>query len=569
MARRTSRFRRPRVPDAAPADVLWLGLAWLSAVLFALLALDAAGRETPTVDEFAHLPSGCASLWHGRHDLYHKNPPLGKLALAAPLLLVGADVPPLARRGTAWDAWQYGYDFLDANLDDYFRLFLSARLVSIAAGLLSGWLLYRWTRRLYGPCAAAGVAAMFFLSPTVLAHAHLATVDAGCMLTVLLSIVTLLWACRQPSWKRFAAAGLAWGAALAVKFTALLLVPLVIVLPFFCRARRQWPLAAAEALLVGLVALLSVNAVMGFQGSFSRVGQFTLVSQAGRRAAAWLPAALPLPLPYDYVAGLDAQARDAETGEYGTYLLGRWSREGRWYYYLVAMAVKTPVIQLLLLVAGITALVRRPLPGAETLAIALPAVALFAALMFFNRLNLGIRYLLPVYPLLLLVMGAAWRLLADAWQARLTWLAAGMHAAMLPLMHPEYLGYFNLASGGPAAGHRWLIDSNLDWGQDLYRLAPAVRSLEADQPVWLLYFGHVPPEMYGIAYALVPDEPVEGIVAVSVNYLMGAEYPALAPDGQLVPIRRGHLDWLHRYEPVGSVGSIWIFDTRRPTGPAG
>jgi hypothetical protein len=144
----------------------------------------------------------------------------------------------------------------------------------------------------------------------------------------------------------------------------------------------------------------------------------------------------------------------------------------------------------------------------------------------------------------------------------------GAQALLITLYHPYYLTYFNPLAGGPEGGHRWLLDSNLDWGQDLYRLGPALERMDPSDPVHLLYFGHVDPALYEIDFQVAPDRPVRGIVAASVTYLQGFAYPAVGPEGRPARVRPGHLDWLRGREPSAKLGSIWLFDTRSDEVPA-
>jgi hypothetical protein len=141
-------------------------------------------------------------------------------------------------------------------------------------------------------------------------------------------------------------------------------------------------------------------------------------------------------------------------------------------------------------------------------------------------------------------------------------LVLAWYVVSVVLTHPSYLSHFSCAVGGEARGHRILADSNLDWGQDLYRLKPALEELNYEGKIGLLYYGHVDPQLYNIDYQLVPAEPVEGLIAVSVNYFIGAAYLATSPDGQPVPIHRDHVRWLRKHRPIRRLGSIWIFDTR-------
>jgi hypothetical protein len=269
-----------------------------------------------------------------------------------------------------------------------------------------------------------------------------------------------------------------------------------------------------------------------------------------------------VPVPAAWLSGFDAQKRDTEAGEFGSYLLGEWSQSGWWYYDAVALGVKTPLPVLLLLLFVPLSLRRARLSGTELAFLLVPPLAVGAMMAGFNRVQVGVRYLLPLLPFGCLLLGAVW---SELLRSRARWLAAlvvGWLAAGAAIRHPEHLAHFNVLAGGPAGGHRVLADSNLDWGQDLYRLRPALDRLGHAGRIGLLYFGHVRPALYGIDYELVPPQPAPGIMAVSVNYLLGYRYPATAPDGRLVPIGRDHLEWLRDQEPVARAGTIWIFDTR-------
>lgn len=556
-------------PPPERADRRWRWLAAAAGALFAILAGHAAWVETPTVDEFAHVPAGAARLARGSLTLYAKTPPLVQSLLALPVVLdPSVRVPDPERRAQAWGPWSYGYAFMQENREAYLGIFFRARCVSVLLTCLAGWLLFRWARDIFGGRAASVATAAFFLDPTILAHGHLATVDAGAMLAILASLAALRWACARPSRARAAAAGAVWGAALLSKYTAILLLPVLAILIAYHRRERPGRGAAELALLI-LAALATVNAGMGFRGSFAPAVSFRPESSLGRTVQKSLPAGLPIPLPRDYVVGFDAVKRDTERGEFGSYLLGEWSARGWWYSDLVAFAAKTPIPILALLAAAPFFLWRARLAPAPLLELLVPAGVLLAAMVFLNKLDIGLRYLLPVYPLLYLSTASVWGGLRGRASR---WLPAGIlasAAATAVWAHPSYVSYFNVAAGGAANGHRILIDSNLDWGQDLYRLKPALERLGVEGEIGLLYYGHVDPVLYGIRYALVPSWEIRNVVAVSVNYLMGHTYPATSADGRAVPIGRDHLAWLRGREPVARAGTIWIFDTRaRREGPA-
>ena len=101
----------------------------------------------------------------------------------------------------------------------------------------------------------------------------------------------------------------------------------------------------------------------------------------------------------------------------------------------------------------------------------------------------------------------------------------------------------------------------LDWGQDLYRLKDINREFPQD-PIYLLYFGHVQPQHYGIKYKLPPAAPVKGIFAVSANFVRGYAYVAPAPNGAFMKVPRGYAEWLTAHKPLRAEGSIYLYDLR-------
>jgi len=551
----------------------WILLPIAAAVAYLILSTHAARVETPTVDEFAHVPAGCAYWEHGRLDLYCKNPPLLKYWMALPVVLdERADVPAITDPPWDWGPWKYGVRFMHANRAHYFDLFFRARLMIVVLGLLTGVILFRWTAELFNSRTASIVTSLFFLSPTVLAHAHLATTDVGCMFSVFWSVFTLRWAYKEPRWWRFLVAGAVLGLALSVKFTALVLLPLFVGLVVLyrwrstVRAGKHRAIAAVGDIGILLAsALLTVNLCMGLKGTWRPLDAYTFSSSFCKGVQRALPGPLPVPLPEDYVIGFDGQKMDAESGEFGGYLMGRWSQDGWWYYNLIALAVKLPVPFLVMITIGVWLWFRGRMDGRERWAVPASAAVFLVALSLLSRLNLGIRYLLPGLPFLFILTGALWaRVLASPkrWLGMAPLAVVAYSCVVLAVVHPGYLSFFNVPAGGPDHGERWLVDSNLDWGQDLYRVREAVGPLVGDEPIRLLYFGHVDPGLYGIRYRPLLPYPTEDVIAVSMNYLVGNSYVVVGPDCEVLHVPRDYAKWLRAHTPVRRVGSIVIFDTR-------
>ena len=551
-------------PEAAVSEVVprWLlFLPIIASVAFVILTTHAAILETPTVDEFAHVPAGCVYWEHGRYDLYAQNPPLLKMIMAIPLIFSDAKVPDVDLPQHAWRNIQYGYYFQEANRDSYFQLMRGARFVVIGFGLLAGWLLFAWAKQLYDYQAASVITTVYFLSPNILAHSHLATIDIGCMATIFLVAFVSTWTYRQPSWFRVGVLGAVWGIALLVKFTAVILMPALALLMVLHR-RRNWKLAVAEFALVIAAATLVVNLGMGFDGSFRSLGQFQFFSSFAKGLQNLLPSALPVPLPEQYVLGFDQQKVATELGETGSYLYGQWSESGWWYYFAIAFLVKVPLPLLAMIVLGIRSFCRASIERQERYALLIPFATVFFFMTLFNSLNIGIRYLLPIFPFVFLIVASLWQRGGHALQKLGGVAVLVYYVAIVGMTHPGYLSFFNSIGGGSARGHEVLTDSNIDWGQDLYRLRTTLDEMNVDGKIGLLYFGHVDPKLYGIEYELISDKPQPGIMAISIHYLVGGSYLATDLNGDVVNIDRNRADWLRREIPVKRIGSIWIFDTR-------
>ena len=275
----------------------------------------------------------------------------------------------------------------------------------------------------------------------------------------------------------------------------------------------------AELLQVAVVLGVAVyvdNAGYGFEGTGRLLGRFDFTSralggpevsldQAPRRANrfrnTWM-AMVPVPLPANYVMGIDVQRRDFERGM-PSYLRGQWRPHGWWYYYLYAMAVKMPVGTLMLLGAGLVlALARKAYAPCwrSEMAVLAPAAAVLLLVSSQTGFNAHMRYVLPAFPFLYVWASKVARAVYQGQRA----LAAGATVAAACTVcsslwvYPHSLSYFNELAGGPREGHWHLVDSNIDWGQDLLYLARwADRHPEA-RPLRVAYFGVFPVTALGL-----------------------------------------------------------------------
>ena len=545
-----------------------MAAAGLLLAAFVILCLQGLRRDAPTVDEFAHLPAGYWTLKTGRFDLFPLNPPLVKVLTALPLLALDPAIDTTSPvENTGWFPWRFGTDFMERNRPIYDRIFQLGRLPVVALGMLLCLLCFLWARALYGD--EAGLAALFVLAfcPPLLAHAHLATTDVGFAAFTVLALWTFQRYLATPSPARLAVAGAALGLAQLSKMSALLLYPLFVVLAVIVLVRREGDRRSARTLgavaAIFLLSLLVLDAGYLFQGVGGALGAYRFESRALRAVAAALPGALPVPFPAPYLQGLDALQLINDGGEFPEYLFGRWSRDGSPFYYLVSLLFKTPLPLLLAFVAAPFVRGRERVQGEVFLW--LPALALLSWFSLFSSVHYGIRYILPVLPLLtiwsarlvpwLLSRGRALRAAGGA--LLLSSLGSGLLAA------PDSIASFNLLAAG--RGDEILLDSNLDWGQGLKRVR-AYMDREGIDEIGLAYFGHVDPALYGIRWH-VPDPRRPGLVAVSANFLHGYPYATYA-EGRIVPVPPGAFTWLGRFPRVAELGGGMFVYEVEPVGAA-
>lgn len=558
-------------------------LVVLLVLVMALRLVLTARDKSPTVDEFAHLPAGYVHLTRADFSLYNRNPPLVRMLAAAPLLAMRPVCHwPVGNPRQSWSPWQFGTQFMDGNRSRYDQMFFCGRLSIVVLTILLALLVFAWSRSLWGEWGGLLSLFLFSFSPNILAHGCLATVDVGFALFFAFALYRFWCLCRRPSWGNVIWTGLALGLALLSKFTGCLLVVVLGLLVLWpaLRGHRVGPAWPGERRIRGLtprllyralgnlcaillVALVLLNVGYGFKGTLRPFRSYRFTSRFMQQFHHPLLRWLPAPLPSDCIEGFDIQKTDAERGEFENYLCGEWSREGWWYYFIVACAIKVPVPALMLLVAAAARGRRRahrrdgPLPVAVLL---VPGVLLLVVLSFLNNLNIGIRYLLPAFPLAHVFAGSlvGGHVLRGRAAGLLLALLCVWYAVSSLAAHPHYLSYFN-ETVGARNGHKYLLDSNVDWGQELKGLKRYLDEKGAVD-VALAYFGHVDPALYGIEYVPPNCASRSGRLAVSANYRHGMSYPMSwlkehpAPPAYL-------RERLHGRQPCDVIGSaLFIFD---------
>jgi hypothetical protein len=486
---------------------LLVAAALLGGMAFAMVA--EAVQQAPTIDEPVY--AGTAVVYEQQHSLRYnpEHPPLAKLAMAAGLAFVSPTLDPAYNQNQTL----LGRHLLYESGNNPYRLVLAARVPIIVLTLLFGLVVLGFARDLAGPWAGLMALVLYAFDPDVLAHGSLATLDvpaAGLLLTAF----WMLWRARSRPGLYLPLAGVALGAALATKANTLPAVPIVLALSFLAVRRRWWTrlLAAAG---VGAIAVAVVWAVyLAVDPRLRFVKPARVTNPGGLRGLA----GDLLPFPTANRDGVLIQFQ-FESSDFNGFLLGHAYHGRLWYYLPVALLIKTPLGLLALWVAGaVTMLVRRSLRPAALYTL-LPALVLFLVAMTGAR-DFGTRYVIFM-PMFMTV--AASTLLLDGARVRKAVLVPTLALVLFVVVSsarvfPYFLPYSNEAFGGVAKTHLRLHDANVDWGQDLSRLATRLRDHYPGQPVWLVYKGSGVPEYYGIHGRdplTASDQEVHGLLVVS------------------------------------------------------
>ncbi len=570
---------------------------WVATALLLLsygLAMGSMSQKSPTFDEQGFIVRGLGYL-RGENQQMRVGHPLGINALNAAFLVNDASVklpvddPSWTETGFHRPAelflWEIG--------NDVGRIMFLARLPSLWLGMLLAAVVGRWawllSRRRW-----AGVLALLLIAfdPNILASTRLATTDLGLALGVTVAGFLLWRYWKRPSWQSLILAGIGLGLMLNTKFTVGLFIPLfalVSLLGMLINPTPQPPSPPTPTL---------AHSILKFILFYPLIGFFTLWALYGFQMGT-LPAQLPMltqlggatmPLSHYVEQLLDIGGRLQVATP--SFLLGNYSDTGWWFYFPVAFLLKTPLPTLLLLllavvlrgvwyVRGLGMATPCPYRGGlraaffDDAALLVPALGYFAFALT-SEINLGYRHLLPMLPFLAVFTAnslAQIQILYADRKSRLTQRLfpafvggmAGLLMFIILWMYPHYLAYFNLLAGGPQNGWRALVDSNLDWGQDLGALSGWMVENGVEE-VWLSYFGEARPEYYGIKYQGLdswpprlwnpqirpysPSNPAPGIYAISATNLQGVQFA-----------NRDQFAWFREREPIAKIGySIFLYE---------
>lgn len=486
---------------------------------------------SPTFDEMFHLACGLEWWEEGAYTIEPQHPPLSRIVAAAGPYFAGG------RRIVMSEPSQQGWSVLDQlGLKRGLALDRRGNLVFFVLLCITVW---GWTRRLGGEWAAALAVLFLTCLPPLLGHAGLGTTD----LAVAATLPLALW-CALDWWQRrtltsAACAGAAAALMIGSKYSALLFFPAALLGAMLAgwktglrpaRCWKQWALAGAAALFV-LFAIFHFRPQSPKEANWPR-------PEPGSLSARFYETPLPL---MQIAAGVRQVAEHSGQG-HDAYLWGEHRTRGWWYFFPVVFGIKTPLAFLGLIALAVWTLAGRR-PEDDALALPLAAAVCIMLSVLPTTINIGIRHILPLYPLLAVPAAvAAWRWLAGGgWRAAVSAaLILGLAGASVQAA-PDYMADFNLLAGPRPEAVR--VDSDLDWGQDLFRLVERCRERNI-RALNMAVLGYADLEMLGLPYAYVtpPRTPTSGWFAIGVT------------ERQVRNAMNQGYRWLDAYQPVERIG---------------
>lgn len=543
-----------------PAQTRWIAVALL--VFMGGLMIGPATEDSATVDETTALAAGYSYLTGYRYRMQCEHPPLSQLLPAAPLLFMNVKYSDNAkalldgRAGYPWavpwfgppralqeifpqgrndwyftsvpESQLFGQIFVYDGANDADTMMLRGRLIQMLLTLATGAIIFFWVRRVTANDIAALIAlALWVFNPNALGYGHLITTDVGVVPAMTLAVMLFAQLLEKPTAKTAVLCGVTAAAAVLMKYTAIILVPTFALLAALSWKRLKetevnwWKMAGLLA-AAGWLALLVVYFPRWSPAPPLPDSQATALGVPG-----WFHSFRLLLIPPDFFKGLALKLLKSKIGT-DAYLLGEWSQHGWWYYFPLAFFYKSPLAFVILALGGAVMFLKnckaaRPLEVAGWL-----AAAVFMASAMTSKVNIGVRHLLPVFPLLCVGIGCAIPRLTHAAVKKCLYALVAWQAVVAVYTYPLYIQFFSEAVGGASNGYRYLLDSNYDWGQDALRLK---RFMEARgiPHIYLDYFG----TQFSIEYLKIPNTRVnaeqahqirQGYLVVSVSQLMRPEW---------------------------------------------
>ena len=522
-------------------------IAGLIVIVASVIAITSAWHDSPIVDEDPHIGAGYSYIAGNTYQFNPEHPPLAKDLAGLALIPLGINSQFLANYNTAHpgivnDQWNFGRMFIYHSGVNPITLIHLAKLPQILFFIFSGWLIYLWTRRTYNPRAALLAVFLFAFCPTIIAHSRFVTTDVPALFGVLLASYFFLKYLREQSISNFWLASITFGVALLTKFSAFLLIPYFLLLAFAWAWTQHHEYFKPIVRLVAKTILIMLVGFVIIVGPVYQyhVSNYPPVQQKNdtqtilkyypistfSNTIIWASDKPVLRAYAQWGLGMAMVFQRAQGGN-RTYFLGQLSSKSFKAYFPVVYTLKEPIPFLILLLGaiwlGFKSWRKHRDKFKNKIRDHFPALAMllwifiYVATSINANLNIGIRHLIPIYGFVFILVAGQIEELSQKAKAiskktfitfcLLLFTLLGWYLAEFASVYPYYLTYFNEfarirpswasdeQAGWTPGGHNYVVDSNLDWGQDLWRLGDYVKENNI-QKIYLDYFGWAEQSFY-------------------------------------------------------------------------
>lgn len=541
-------------------------IAGIIITIASVIAITSAWHDSPIVDEIPHIGAGYSYIIGRTYEFNPEHPPLAKdlAGLGLIPLHINPNIIPTAPTSVN-DQWNFGRNLIYHSNADPIAIVHSAKIPLILLFIFSAMLVFAWTKKTYSPRAGLFAIFLFSFSPTIIAHSRLVTTDIAALFGVLFSTYFLVRYLQEQSTFNFWLASLSFGVAMLTKFSTFLLIPYFVLIAivwawthhnhFF---RPAWRLFLKSILIMAVGFIIVVGPIyqlhiLNYPAAQQKTDATQILGSFGvpiiKSVIIW-SADKPILRPYaQWGLGLAMVFQRAEGGN-RTYFMGQVSSSSFKSYFPIVYSLKEPIPFLLLLLCavwfGFKSWYKAHARFKEKIKERLPEfvmllwIFIYAAASLNANLNIGIRHLIPIYGFIfVLVAGQIEQILTNRkWFKILIFILLGWYVIEFAAAYPAYLSYFNefalvrpsWAPTAQAGGQNYVVDSNFDWGQDLWRLEDFAKQNNI-QKIYTDYFGWADASFYlGSSFQwmhsgdytgkaqFLRDNPEGGWLAVSATF---------------------------------------------------
>ncbi|MCL5406900.1 MAG: glycosyltransferase family 39 protein [Patescibacteria group bacterium] len=497
-----------------------------------------AKSDSVTNDEKVHITAGYLHVWKGNYLFNSEHPPLlNDLAgLFAKLARPNLPEKPLSSFNSGADQWELADLFFYNSGNNVDKIVFFARLPFIFLTLGLIYLVFLWAKTLFGAKAGLVAATLTAFSPNILAHGRLATTDIGVTFFFLLTCWLLRKYYLKSTWQNALWLSLGISFVLLAKFSGVIILPVIFLGLIFLWINKRPKLL----LFLGQIFILIILPIMMIWALYIFSSRENLINSS----------ALIMPFK-QFVIGLKTIINHNSQGHL-TYLNGKLSNQGWWYYFPLVLWYKMTLPELTLLSFSIATffLIEKPrINSFDEFLIIFPPL-LFLAVSMIGHIDIGIRHILVLLPFFYIFISYLVNNQDRSLKLILPILISAQVIICI-LAFPNYIAYFNQIAGGAKGGIKHLSDSNLDWDQNMKRFKKYVQENKIEKVYEDFYNGNSL-TYYGINYDDVPKKPINGVVAISAQWLV-------------VSRDRFDIGWVKKYPPDEIISNgiyIWRFDLK-------